>query len=77
MYTQLENKLNNAIAAVAEDTNNFGKKWDNELQRFQLLMNKKIDENESAAQKEFAKLLDESMQAIEDTLNTNVITQLR
>ena len=41
------------------------------------MMNKKIDENESAAQKEFAKLLDESMQAIEDTLNTNVITQLR
>lgn len=62
---------------MAEDTNNFGKKWDNELQRFQLLMNKKIDDNESAAQKEFAKLLDESMQAIEDTLNTNVITQLR
>ena len=40
-------------------------------------MNKKIEDNESAAQRDFAKLLDESMQAIEDSLNNNVIIQLR
>jgi hypothetical protein len=40
-------------------------------------MNKKIDDNDNAAQKEFAKLLDESMQAIEDSLNNNIISQLR
>ena len=40
-------------------------------------MNKKIEDNDSQAQKDFAKLLDESMQAIEDSLNNNVIIQLR
>lgn len=58
---------------ISEDTNQFGVKWDNELQRFQILMNKKIEDNESQAHKEFAKLLDESMQAIEESINTNVI----
>lgn len=65
--------MNKNVKIITEDVNEFGSKWDNELQRFQVLMNKKIEENESTAHKEFAKLLDESMQAIEDSLNNNVI----
>ena len=77
LVQKLENKFNKNILAVTEDVNAFGNKWDSELQRFQVLMNKKLDDNESDAHKEFAKLLDESMQAIEDSLNNNVIQQLR
>lgn len=40
-------------------------------------MNKKLDENESAAQKEYAKLLDESMQSIEKSLNNDIISSIR
>jgi hypothetical protein len=40
-------------------------------------MNKKFEQNESSAHKEFAKLLDDSMQAIEDTLNNDIVVQLR
>ena len=69
----VEVKQNKNIKAVTEDVNEFGSKWDGELQRFQILMNKKLDDNESSAHKEFAKLLDDSMQAIEDSLNNNVI----
>jgi len=77
LVQKVENKFNKNILAVTEDVNAFGNKWDGELQRFQVLMNKKLDDNESDAHKEFAKLLDESMQAIEDSLNNNVIQQLR
>lgn len=73
LIAQLEDKMNKNVKIITEDVNEFGSKWDNELQRFQVLMNKKIEENESTAHKEFAKLLDESMQAIEDSLNNNVI----
>ena len=36
-------------------------------------MNKQLESNESSAHKEFAKLLDDSMQAIEDTLNNEIV----
>ena len=39
-------------------------------------MNKKLETNESNAAKEFARLLDESMQRIEDQLNNNIIKNL-
>ena len=34
VYGSLENKINAAIKLITEDTNQFGIKWDNELQRF-------------------------------------------
>lgn len=49
LFQQLEQKINTAVQLISEDTNAFGVKWDNELQRFQILMNKKIEDNESQA----------------------------
>lgn len=69
----MESRFNKNISAVTEDVNEFGNKWDSELQRFQILMNKKLDDHETLAHKQFAKLLDDSMAAIEDSLNNNVI----
>ena len=39
-------------------------------------MNKKLETNESNAAKEFARLLDESIQRIEDQLNNNIIKSM-
>ena len=47
LFQKLEQKLNTSIKAISEDTNTFGLKWDNELQRFQMLLKKKQEDDES------------------------------
>ena len=39
-------------------------------------MNKKLENNDSSAYKEFANILDDSMQKIEDQLNGNIIKNM-
>ena len=46
-YSALEDKLNQAVVLITEDTNRFGQKWDQELQKFQIYVNKKVEDNES------------------------------
>ena len=76
LITQLETKTNKTIQIVTSDTNDFGVKWDQDFARFQLLMNKKLENNDSSAYKEFANILDDSMQKIEDQLNGNIIKNM-
>lgn len=77
MVRQIEEKNDRNIKLVVDDVNSFGNKWDSELQKFQVMINKQVEGQESQAKKEFAALLDQSMQTIEDTLNNNIILQIR
>lgn len=77
LIAMLEDKLNSTLRIVTEDTNKFGLKWDKELQKFQVLMNKKVEDNESVAKKEYSRMLDEMMDNVENTLNQNVVGSLR
>ena len=49
-YKQLigsvEDKMNKNMKIISEDVNDFGEKWDKELQRFQVQINKKVDDND-------------------------------
>jgi hypothetical protein len=51
--------MNVSIKAISEDTNTFGLKWDNELERHQVLMNIKIEDANAVILLEQSKVLDE------------------
>lgn len=71
---KIENKNDRAIQIITEDINSFGMKFNDRLDKMDHEVDRRIEKANGTDQ--YAKLLNDSIGAIEDEINDNIISQI-